>query len=459
MATVNELVTALGFELKPDAIKNINTMQVGISHLQDAVGKLGKMLTDGKSFTDFFSSTLTRSQDLENTAKAIGLSADALQEWQYAATASGVSASAVTDDLDHLHNEMFLSEKGVLNLADSFKKMSAEGARLYGSRIGLSRDTILLLRQGSEAIKDLQARAPKLTDEQIKKNTELKKKIEASKKELETLAQTVVSKVTPSLLKMFETFNNWLGDDPERTEIIIQGITVALASLAGAQILTGIGEVVGFVKSLGIGLASLGPGGAILAGIGVAIYGLYKDFQTYREGGESFLPWETIVGDFQIAADKIAETIDGIKNKWLQFKDWLKTEEGQKTKEKVTGYGSAIWKAEKELVKGSVTAAWDLANWGGAFIGGALNTKGGFLRPFDMVRNAFAMGNLSLQNSETLRNAGWDKYFSPSPTNKSVEFSGAVINVYSSQNFGDIMSSIQNEVNGNNSGPVISNIQ
>lgn len=446
MATVNELVTALGFELKPDAIKNINTIQVGISHLQDAVGKLGKMLTGGKSFTDFFSSTLTRSQDLENTAKAIGLSVDALQEWQYAATASGVSAESVTQDLDHLHNEMFLSEKGVLDLADSFKKMSAEGARLYGSRLGLSRDTILLLRQGSEAIKDLQARAPKLTDEQIKKNTELKKKIEASKKELETLAQTVVSKVTPALLKMFEAFNNWLGDDPERTEIIIRGITVALASLASSQILTGLGEVVGFVKSLGVGLVSLGPGAGILAGIGAAIYGLYKDFQKFREGGESFLPWEAIVGDFQIAADKIAATIDGIKNKWLQFKDWLKTEEGKKTKEKVTGYGSAIWEAEKELVKGSLTAAWDLAKWGGAFVGGALNTKGGFLRPFDMARNAFAMGNLALQDSQI---------FSTKPA---TTFTGTTVNIYSSQNIGDIMTGL-NETLSNESGPVVSLIQ
>ena len=454
MATVNELVTALGFELKPDAIKNINTMQVGISHLQEAVGKLGKMFTGGKSFTDFFSSTLIRSQDLENTAKAIGLSADALQEWQYAATASGVSAESVTQDLDHLHNEMFLSEKGVLNLADSFKKMSAEGARLYGSRIGLSRDTILLLRQGSEAIKDLQARAPKLTDEQIKKNAELKKKIEASKKELETMAQTVVSKATPALLKMFEAFNNWLGDDPERTEIIIQGITVALASLAGSQILTGIGEVVGFVKSLGVGLVSLGPGAGILAGIGVAIYGLYKDFQAYKEGGESLLPWETIVGDFEIAADKIAEALDDIKDKWRQFKGWLNSEQGSHAK----GAAKAVWEAEKELIIGSSKAAWEIVNWGGALIGGALNTKGGLLRPVDMMKNALTMGNLSLQNSETLRNAGWDKYFLPSPTNKSVEFSGAVINVYSSQNFGDIMSSIQNEVYGNNSGPVTMNV-
>ena len=80
MATVNELVTALGFELKPDALKNINNFEVGISHLQDAVGKLGRMLTGGLSMKDYFSNALGRSQDIMNSAKAIGMSTDALQE-------------------------------------------------------------------------------------------------------------------------------------------------------------------------------------------------------------------------------------------------------------------------------------------------------------------------------------------------------------------------------------------
>lgn len=162
MATVNELVTAWGFELKPEALKNINTVEVGLSHLQDAVGKLGRILTDNLSMKDYFVGALGRSQDIINSARAIGMSTDALQEWQYAAKASGVSAESVISDIENLRANFFMSEKGMLRLADSFKKMSAGSAYWYGNMYGLSKDTVLMLRQGSAALKQMQDEAHKV---------------------------------------------------------------------------------------------------------------------------------------------------------------------------------------------------------------------------------------------------------------------------------------------------------
>jgi hypothetical protein len=418
MATVNELVTALGFELKPDALKNINNFEVGISHLQDAVGKLGRMLTGGLSMKDYFSNAMGRSQDIMNSAKAIGMSTDALQEWQYAAKASGVSAESVISDIENLRANFFMTEKGMLRLADSFKRMSAGGAYWYGNMYGLSKDTVLMLRQGSAALKQMQDEAHKMgaitPKEEIEKAAKLNAELEKRKVALQKIVDTIILKVAPVVEKMLKKFDEWMAADPGRAQLVIEGITAALVGLASSQILSGIGEFINLIKSFGVGLMSLSPGGVILAGISAAIYGLYKDFQNFKSGGESFLPWDTIIKDFEIAADKIAGVIDGIKEKWNAFKDWLKSEEGQQTEKTVKGYASAIWESEKELVKGSISAVRDFGQWGGAFITGALNTKGGFSRPFDMIKNAFSAGNYALQDSQILKNAGWDKYLNPS---------------------------------------------
>lgn len=417
MATVNELVTALGFELKPDALKNINKIEVGLSHLQDAIGKVGKVLTGGLSMKDYFSNALGRSQDIVNSAKAIGMSTDALQKWQYAAKASGVSSDSIIGDLHNLNANYFMTEKGVLRLADSFKRMSAQGANWWGNQLGLSQDTILLLRQGSAAIKEFQEEAQKVgaitSEEELKKAAKLNAELEKRKVALQKIVDTIVIKVAPAVEKLLKRFDEWMAADPGRAELVIQGITAALMGLASSQILSGITSLVNFVKSFGIGLVSLSPGAAILGGIAAAIYGLYKDFQKYKNGEESFLPWDSIVKDFEIASDRIAGVIDGIKEKWNAFKEWLKSEEGQQSKKTVAGYASAVIEGEKELIKGSVQAAQDIVNWGGAFIGGALNTQGGIFRPFDMAANALKTGNLALQNAQTLKDAGWDKYFAP----------------------------------------------
>lgn len=429
MATVTELITELGINVQEGALKKIDNFEEKLTGVSGALDKIGRWFTGGKSITDFFGGVLTSSQDLENTAKAIGLSTDALQEWQYAATASGVSASAVTDDLDRLHNEMFLSEKGVLNLADSFKKMSAEGARLYGSRLGISRDTVLLLRQGSEAIKELQARAPKLTDEQIKKNAELNRKLEASKKELETIAQTVVSKVTPALLKIFDSFNQWLGDDPQQTEFVIKGITVALAGMAAANIVTGILNLTSALTPL------MGPHG-IFALVSAAAIALYKDFELFQNGGKSLIPWEPIVE----ACEKIRNALDGIglgiindavEGIWktLQsaiggvgvFVDWLSNDRSWAgLQERLKALDEGIWSGSARSLRKEI---------------GLPSGNGGAV--FD------ALGSNALMAAGT----------APATT-----FTGTTVNIYSSQNIGEIMNGL-NETLSNESGPVLSLIQ
>lgn len=329
MATVNELVTALGFELKPDALKNINNFEVGISHLQDAVGKLGRMLTGGLSMKDYFSSALGRSQDIMNSAKAIGMSTDALQEWQYAAKASGVSAESVISDIENLRANFFMTEKGMLRLADSFKRMSAGGAYWYGNMYGLSKDTVLMLRQGSAALKQMQDEAHKVgaitPQEEIEKAAKLNAELEKRKVALQKVVDTIILKVAPVVEKMLKKFDEWMAADPGRAQLVIEGITAALVGLASSEILSGLGAVVNLVKSLALGILNAGPLALILAGVGTAAIAMYKDFQNYKENGESIIPWEKLIKGAENAKKELSDFSQELQRMWRESPEWMKT--------------------------------------------------------------------------------------------------------------------------------------
>jgi hypothetical protein len=357
MATVNELVTALGFELKPDALKNINNFEVGISHLQDAVGKLGRMLTGGLSMKDYFSSALGRSQDIMNSAKAIGMSTDALQEWQYAAKASGVSAESVISDIENLRANFFMSEKGMLRLADSFKRMSAGGAYWYGNMYGLSKDTVLMLRQGSAALKQMQDEAHKVgaitPQEEIEKAAKLNAELEKRKVALQKVVDTIILKVAPVVEKMLKKFDEWMAADPGRAQLVIEGITAALVGLASSEILSGLGAVVNLVKSLALGILNAGPLALILAGVGTAAIAMYKDFQNYKENGESLIPWDKLIKGAEAAKETLSNFCDDMKRMWEESPEWLQV--------LIKGFGEGLvdaihsaWSAVQELMGGLV---------------------------------------------------------------------------------------------------------
>jgi len=264
MATFNELVTAWGFEIKPEAFKALNQAEGALTMLKETAEKIGGKLTGGLGIDKYFGGFLGRSQDILNLSKTLGISAEALQKWQYAATASGVSVKLVMSDLETLRTQYRMTEKGVLRLADQFKKMSAGGAYFYGQMYGISADTVNMLRQGSNAIKEMMDRAPVVSDEELEKAAELNKKFEETKKRLQQNVDMILAKWVPAIDKLVTKFVEW-SEKPGNIEKGIVAIKVALLAMAGATVIGKIAALLGVIKSLGIALAGLG-GKNILAG-------------------------------------------------------------------------------------------------------------------------------------------------------------------------------------------------
>lgn len=280
MAVVNELITELGINLKEGTTRKIEDFESKINNVANSFEKIGHLVTGGLGIKDFFGEAIGRAQDIINTSKAIGMSTDALQKWQYAAKTAGVSADSVVSDLESLNANYSMTEKGVYSLADSMKKMSAQAANWWGRRFGLSRDTILLLREGSEALKERQRAAKEagaITPiEELEKADKLKRELDAQKERFLKLADAAAYRLIPAVNKLLEIVNGWLDNDPGRAEMIIQGLTAALIGLAGANIISGISTLISTISPL---IGMIGPWGKLVAVIGLVTSALVKLYE------------------------------------------------------------------------------------------------------------------------------------------------------------------------------------
>lgn len=343
MAVINELITELGFNLKDGTTRKIDEFESKINGLTESFEKIGKTVTGGLGIKDFFMNALSGSQDLMNMSKAYRISTEALQEWKYAAEVSGVSAENLMTDLYHLRKNFFMNEKAVLNLADRFKSMNEAQALWEGQDLyGLSIDTILTLRRGAKELREEFNRAPKTPKEVLQNAEKLNRELIRQKANMKKIAETIALEVTPKFNNWMEKFNNWMGESPGRTEMLVQGVTGALALLTGSSIVSGISNFASaltpLLKAIG-GLKGLLIGGALAA----AIYGLYDSFQAFKRGEETFIPWEKILE----GADEAKRKINDVKNAWENFR--------KRMKEKDEEIGKDIEKEIEDSLVGSIT--------------------------------------------------------------------------------------------------------
>ncbi len=185
----DELVAKLGAKLTPDAIANIQKFQRGLS---DVIGKMNLVriaalgLATGAAL--FVKSVTDETKALQTLSEKTGLSTTTLQEFEYAAKNAGVSVSAVQNDLINLNKTMSSPIPGQFNmnfamlgiavrdangkLKDSATLLEDVGARLskmshqqqmqWAQKLGISDDTLVLLRKGKDGLEALRKEAHEL---------------------------------------------------------------------------------------------------------------------------------------------------------------------------------------------------------------------------------------------------------------------------------------------------------
>lgn len=258
----DELTTILGAELSPSALGNIDKFKGALTSVANSLKSLAVVAT---GFAVAAGAVITRAVDqaaaLQTLSDKTGVSTTSLQEWSYAAEQAGVDAKAVSNDLVSLTKSMSSPIPGQFNvnlamigvsardasgalkdsgqvledLGDKLAGMSTQRAMQWGQKVGISDDTVVLLRQGSEGIAKLRAEAHELgaiiPQDTIKRAAEFKAQIQSLQAVMWSLTSQIAIATTPALSRVVETFKTWIAENRRwialHTESFMTGLVSA----------------------------------------------------------------------------------------------------------------------------------------------------------------------------------------------------------------------------------------
>lgn len=368
MATADELVTILGVEVSKETMQSLASFKAGIDGVVSKLNTLalaaGAVLTAAGFFVK---GVMDEAGALATLSDKSGLSTDALQEWKYAADKAGLSAQAIQRDLVNLNKTMSSPIPGQFNVnfamlgvsvrdangalkssdellgdvADKMSGMSHQQAMQWGSKIGISDDTVLLLRQGKEGLEAVRKEAHEIgaiiPAEAIKRSEEFRQSLVKMQAAFRGISSTIAIAAMPALQRIVDSFSAWIQENRKwialNTEAFMQGFVNAVHRIQRA--LQRVGE---FLKPItdkfkeftgGLDKAELYTHlltGAILALMAIfspflakaalisaaftAIGYAIEDVFTFMEGGDSVIG--RLVHAFQEAFPQWAEVLKTI---------------------------------------------------------------------------------------------------------------------------------------------------
>lgn len=377
MAVVDELVTLLSFKTSPGTEKAIKSIKDGISTLKSEVTKWAAAATAaGAATSAFLLSASDKAIELQKLSQSTNLSTDSLQQWQYAAEAVGASSAAVTSDLESLLKTMSSPIPGELNMelmmlgvsvhnasgqlrgadevlkdvGDKLNKMSSARAVQWAERVGISNDTLMLLKQGrqglSELFEEAQLVGAIIPEDAINRGAELSKSIKTLKTVFQALGNSIALSFAPNLKKVVDNFKQFLINNADFVRqglgITIDGVSrgfgrfwdilvkikdgfVALLqpmqpflkNMDAVKVVAGLvtGALAGFLALMAPAIIQFAAVGAAIAGVSLVI----EDFITWLEGGESVIG--DIVNAFSNWMDKFPELKEDLKSVGQVFAD------------------------------------------------------------------------------------------------------------------------------------------
>lgn len=377
MAVVDELVTLLSFKTSPGTEKAIKSIKDGISTLKSEVTKWAAAATAaGAATSAFLLSASDKAIELQKLSQSTNLSTDSLQQWQYAAEAVGASSAAVTSDLESLLKTMSSPIPGELNMelmmlgvsvhnasgqlrgadevlkdvGDKLNKMSSARAVQWAERVGISNDTLMLLKQGrqglSELFEEAQLVGAIIPEDAINRGAELSKSIKTLKTVFQALGNSIALSFAPNLKKVVDNFKQFLINNADFVRqglgITIDGVSrgfgrfwdilvkikdgfVALLqpmqpflkNMDAVKIVAGLvtGALAGFLALMAPAIIQFAAVGAAIAGVSLVI----EDFITWLQGGESVIG--DIVNAFSNWMDKFPELKEDLKSVGQVFAD------------------------------------------------------------------------------------------------------------------------------------------
>ena len=277
MAIANELVQLLSFKLSDQSKAAFETFKKGLDDLRSGMKTVATAATaTGTAIALTIKSVSDGAVELTNLSKTTGIATKTLQEYKYAAESVGVSSDAVTSDLQMLIETMSSPIPGEFNealfmmgigirdasgnmksadallgdIADKLNGMNEQKALQWANRLGLSNDTLILIKQGRLSLEQLRQEANALgaviPEESLKRGAEFKKSLNALEFAFKGVGRTVALSVAPGLTDVVTSMKDWI---VANSQILKKGIEKTVKGLGDG--LTGTTNILGrFIKSI-----------------------------------------------------------------------------------------------------------------------------------------------------------------------------------------------------------------
>jgi hypothetical protein len=200
--------------------KSASSAGMGFLALADYVKSAAKQFTlAAGAVTTFIGVAINSAASLQTVSETTGVSTDKLQEWAYAANSVGVSASAVQGDLAKMQKQAQWTGRSLESWADSFKGMSIPTANMWGEALGISPDTVRLLREGKDGIAALKKEAHDvgavISPEDIKRAAQLKTSVMTLTTQMRAFGTSLAIGTIPMIEKLTKSFREWIGTNKE----------------------------------------------------------------------------------------------------------------------------------------------------------------------------------------------------------------------------------------------------
>lgn len=342
MAVVDELVTVLSTVLGDGSEKAVDTYKKGLDGVVATVKEATKRFAMAATgLTAFVAGAVNSAASIQKVSETTGVSTDALQEWAYAAKSVGVSASAVESDLAKMQKQAMWTGRSLESWADTFKGMSVPQANMWGEAIGISPDTVRLLREGREGIAALRKEAHSvgavISPEDLKRAAQLKTSVMSLTTQLRAFGTTIAIGTLPMIDKLVTSFKEWLNVNKEW---VASNITKFLENLGrvfnelwedGKKLVDWFKETLGPIGDMGKKLweatdwAKLLKGALVLlvayfapaiaafglaVGAVIALSAAFEDFIAFLEGKDSIIG--RLVDNFQEKFPNLANLLKNV---------------------------------------------------------------------------------------------------------------------------------------------------
>lgn len=379
MPVVDELVTILGLEedgQNAGVARKFTGLLDGIQ--KKALALAAAVTATAGAIGYFVRDAVAQADEIQKLSESTGIAAETFQEWGYAAVKMGADARSVQNDIAALNKSMSSPIPGQFNmnlamlgvhgknaseileqLSDKMQGMTAQRASQWGSMIGISDDTVRLLREGRATINDLRSEAHTMgvviSDEDIARASEFSRTLKALGYTFNSLRQQIFIGAVPALDRFVGKVRDFLALNMGRIKDwfadFISGFTAALEQVwtdlepirnAFASVTKVITDFLGtgdaaetwghlLVGAIEGALILLSPLLAKLALVGAAFTALsfvVEDLFAYFSGSEKITLTGMLVEEFTQAFPKLAEVITNIKELFGDLWEYLTSSEG-----------------------------------------------------------------------------------------------------------------------------------